>query len=95
MSIPKTEGYSCIVKIAEAALESDKEKAKKFMDRYITLYPISDLTFPFTHLLNGNKNPNGLKLLKTVKVCEHYYTEALGEEICIYCRKSRDENCNI
>lgn len=25
-------------------------------------------------------------------VCDHYYAEALGEEICIYCRKSRYEN---
>jgi hypothetical protein len=36
-----------------------------------------------------------ISIIKTIpnsKDCEHYYAEALGEEICIYCKNSRTEN---
>ena len=55
-----TKGRTEIIKITEAALEGDKEKAKKFIERYMIKYPESDLIYPFRNLLNSNKNPNGL-----------------------------------
>ena len=55
-----TKGRTEIIKITEAALEGDKEKAKKFIERYMIKYPESDLIYPFRNLLNNNKNPNGL-----------------------------------
>jgi len=58
--IPKTKGYTEIVKITEAALNGDKEKAKLYIEQYISEYPDSDLIKPFTHLLNGELNPDGL-----------------------------------
>lgn len=60
MEIPRTKGYTDIVKIAEAALNGDKEKAVKHMKAYLIKYPESDLVYPFTALLNGNNNPSGL-----------------------------------
>ena len=60
MKIPTTKGYTEIVKITEAALDGDTEKARKYIEQFIVEYPESDLIYPFTHLLTGNKNPNGL-----------------------------------
>jgi hypothetical protein len=60
--IPKTTGYTELVKIAEAALDGDKEKARKYVEKYIIKFPESDLIYPFTHLLKGEKNPSGLHL---------------------------------
>ena len=60
MPIPKTQGYTELVKIGEAALDGDKEKARKYVERFIVKFPESDLIYPFTHLLNGEKNPSGL-----------------------------------
>lgn len=59
-AIPKTKGYTELVKIIEASLSGDKEKAKKYIERYIIKYPESDLIYPFTHLLKGNSNPSNL-----------------------------------
>lgn len=60
MDIPKTKGYTEIVKITEAALNGDIEKAKMYVERFIIKHPESDLIHPFTHLLNRNINPSGL-----------------------------------
>jgi hypothetical protein len=53
MAIPRTKGYTEIVKITEAALNGDAERARMFVKRFIIKYPESDLIYPFTHLLNG------------------------------------------
>lgn len=60
MDIPRTIGYTEIVKIAECALNGDSERARVFLKRYIGKYPDKDLVYPFTHLLNGVTNPSGL-----------------------------------
>lgn len=60
MAIPKTKGYTELVKITECALNGDKEKARKYVERYIEKWPESDLIYPFKHLLNGVINPSGL-----------------------------------
>jgi hypothetical protein len=62
MDIPKTKGYTCFVKIAESALEGNAVKARKYIEKFIIMYPESDLIYPFTYLLNGVKNPDGLTL---------------------------------
>lgn len=64
MEIPRTKGYTEIVKITEAALNGDKEKARKYIERYLIKYPESDLIYPFTALLKGDLNPSGLHLNK-------------------------------
>jgi len=64
MAIPKTTGYTEIVKIAEAALKGDTEMAQKYVQRFIAKYPESDLIYPFTHLLKGESNPSGLGPIK-------------------------------
>lgn len=58
MAIPKTKGYTEIVKIIEAALNGDIEKAHKYVDRFIIKYPESDLIYPITHILANNNNPS-------------------------------------
>jgi len=60
MAIPKTTGYTEIVKITEAALKGDTEKARKYVERFMIKHPESDLIYPFTHLLKGENNPSGL-----------------------------------
>ncbi len=60
MAIPKTTGYTEIVKITEAALKGDAEKARKYVERFMIKHPESDLIYPFNALLNGNNNPSGL-----------------------------------
>jgi len=60
MEIPRTKGYTEIVKIAEAALKGDTEKARKYINTYLLKFPESDLVYPFNALLNGNNNPSGL-----------------------------------
>jgi len=60
--IPKTKGYECIVKIAESALDGDTKKAKHYIKKYMVMYPDSDLIYPFTHLLAGEKNPDKLTI---------------------------------
>ncbi len=60
--IPKTKGYTCIVKIAESALNGDTKKAKYYIKKYMVMYPESDLIYPFTHLLAGNLNPDKLTI---------------------------------
>lgn len=60
MGIPKTTGYTEIVKITEAALKGDAEKARKYVERFMIKHPESDLIYPFTHLLKGENNPSGL-----------------------------------
>lgn len=60
MAIPQTKGYTEIVKITEAALKGDKEKARKYVERFVIKYPESDLIYPFTHLLKEDNNPSGL-----------------------------------
>lgn len=59
--IPTTKGYTEIVKIAEAALNGDKEKARKFMQAYLIKYPVGEFVYPFTHLLNGENDPAGFR----------------------------------
>lgn len=61
MDIPRTTGYTEIVKIAECALNGDSERARVFIKRYIGKYPDKDLVYPFTHLLNGVTNPSNIK----------------------------------
>lgn len=57
----KPYGYTELVKIAEAALNGDVEKAKTYINKFIIKFPVeSDLTRPFRSLLNGNTNPSGL-----------------------------------
>lgn len=41
----KTIGYTEIVKISEAALKGDSEKAKKYIEQFMIKYPNSDLNF--------------------------------------------------
>ena len=65
MAIPKTTGYTEIVKIAEAALKGDTEMAKKYINKFIIKHTHSDLIHPFTHLLNGENNPSGLGFSET------------------------------
>ena len=60
MEIPKTKGYTELVKITEAALQGNKENARKYVEKFMLKYPESDLIYPFTHLLKGDKNPSGL-----------------------------------
>ena len=60
MAIPRTKGYTDIVKIAEAALNGDKEKAIKHIKAYLIKYPESDLVYPFSAILRGDLNPSGL-----------------------------------
>jgi len=60
MEIPKTKGYAELVKITEAALDGNKENARKYVKRFMLKYPESDLIYPFTHLLKGDINPSGL-----------------------------------
>ena len=60
MSIERTKGYTEIVKITEAALKGDKQKAVKHINAYLIKYPESDLVYPFTALLKGENNPSGL-----------------------------------
>lgn len=60
MSIPKTTGYTEIVKIAEAALNNDKEKAIKYIRKFLIKFPENDLCYPFNYLLKGENNPQGL-----------------------------------
>lgn len=60
MEIPRTKGYTELVKIAESALIGDKEKARKYIEKYLIKFPESDLVYPLTALLNGNNNPSGL-----------------------------------
>ncbi len=60
MAIPQTTGYTEIVKITEAALKGDSEKARKYIERFIIKHPESDLIYPFTHLLKDENNPSGL-----------------------------------
>ena len=62
MDIPKTKGYTCFIKIAESALEGDIIKARRYIEKFIVMYPESDLIYPFQHLLNGIKNPDRLTL---------------------------------
>lgn len=50
-------GYTAIVKIAESALKGDKERARKYIEKYVEMYPEGDLTLPFTRLLNGENSP--------------------------------------
>ena len=50
-------GYTALVKIAESALNGDKEKARKYMKKYVEMYPDGDLALPFTRLLNGENSP--------------------------------------
>lgn len=69
MDIPRTIGYTEIVKIAECALNGDSERAKVFIKRYIGKYPDKDLVYPFTHLLNGVTNPSGLNS-NIIPACE-------------------------
>lgn len=69
MDIPRTIGYTEIVKIAECALDGDSERAKVFIKRYIGKYPDKDLVYPFTHLLNGVTNPSGLNS-NIIPACE-------------------------
>lgn len=56
----RTKGYTEIVKITEAALNGDKDKALKYINDYILKYPESDLILPFNALLKGDNNPSGL-----------------------------------
>ena len=60
MAITRTKGYTDIVKIAEAALNGDKEKAIKHIKAYLIKYPESDLVYPFSAILRGDLNPSGL-----------------------------------
>lgn len=60
----KTLGYVDIVKIFEAALDGDRDKAIRHAKRYIEKYPDRDLVYPFTLLMKGEKNPSGLHLDK-------------------------------
>lgn len=60
MVTTRTKGYTEIVKIADSALNVDKEKGRKYIEQYLTKFPESDLIYPFTALLNGNNNPIGL-----------------------------------
>ena len=69
MDIPRTIGYTEIVKIAECALNGDSERARVFLKRYIGKYPDKDLVYPFTHLLNGVTNPSGLNS-NIIPACE-------------------------
>ena len=62
MDIPRTKGYTCFVKIAESALGGDTSRARKYIEKFILMYPESDLVYPFQHLLNGIKNPDGIIL---------------------------------
>jgi len=57
----KTIGYTEIVKITEAALKGDSEKAKKYIEQFMIKYPNSDLIYPFKNLLKQENNK--LKLL--------------------------------
>ncbi len=67
--------YTALVKIAECALNGDKNKAIKSVERYITKFPDSDLVRPFVNLLRGENNPDGLTLnhnkygLKVSQLC--------------------------
>jgi hypothetical protein len=60
MKVLETKGRTEIIKILEAALNNDKGKVINYTERYIIKYPESDLVYPFTQLLNGEKNPSGL-----------------------------------
>lgn len=48
------------MKIVEAALDLDRDKAIKYINKFIIKFPESDLIYPFTHLLKWKKNPSGL-----------------------------------
>jgi hypothetical protein len=63
--IPRTKGYTEFVKIAEAGLHVDKEKVRKFIERYLEKWPETDLVYAFSALLKGDKNPSGLSLLSS------------------------------
>lgn len=54
------EGYTEIVKITEAAIESNPEKAIRYAKAYISKFPNGDFVKPFTALLIGDKNPDNL-----------------------------------
>jgi hypothetical protein len=60
MKIPETKGRTILIKIAECALNGDKDMARKYVEKYMIIYPDSDLIYPFTHLLAGENNPSGL-----------------------------------
>ncbi len=60
MENTKTIGYTEIVKIAEAALNGDKDKARAYIAIFIAKFPESDLEYPFTNLLEGKTNPSNL-----------------------------------
>lgn len=79
MDIPKTKGYTCFVKIAECALEGDIVKAKHYVKKFIIMYPESDLIYPFQHLLNGIKNPDGLTLDQIIPLPNDDIVIAYGE----------------
>ena len=62
MEIPRTKGYTEIVKIAEAAFNGEQEKARKYINKYLIKFPESDLVYPFAAILRGDLNPSGLNL---------------------------------
>ena len=95
MSIPRTIGYTEIVKIAEAALNSDPERARRFMKKYIDIYPDKDLVYPFTALLNAETNPSALHLLKLDNMIERKIGETFfdGEVELKVVKQNDDQSC--
>lgn len=61
------EGYVILIKIAENGSKGNANKVKDYMKLFIDRFPEHDLVKPFTHILSGNINPDGLCVLDSSK----------------------------
>lgn len=58
----KQTGYTEIVKMIEGALDGNSEKVRRYANGFLQKFPDHMLCKPIKSLLEGNKNPDGLKL---------------------------------
>lgn len=80
------EGYTEIVKMAEAGIECNVGMVVFWMKRLMINHPEHELVNPFKALLRGEKNPDGLRLEKEVCVCFGTPPTLLGKN-CPECGK--------